>query len=79
MRVTVGPWFALWSGGRLADIYHLEAPDAIECLQVVDYDWAKGEVIMPEGDVKAHIKARVAEWAREYGPTYIREVVRYQR
>lgn len=41
----------VWSGGRLADVVmptrRDRAPHAVEALQVVDYDWERGEPKAP--------------------------------
>lgn len=67
-----GPWRISYGGGRLADIYHLEVGNAIECIQVAEYDWERGEVT--EELTGEHLADALARWIEDYGPDYLREL-----
>jgi hypothetical protein len=66
------PWSAQWSGGRLMDIRHAEGTSALDCVQVGDYDWQKGQ--LAEEITEAKLRERLAEWVEEQGGTFEREL-----
>ena len=39
MIAESGPWRFVWSGGRTADVYHLEYEQVIDCCQVPGWSW----------------------------------------
>ena len=39
MIAESGPWRFVWSGGRLADVDHLEYGQVIDCCQVPGWSW----------------------------------------
>lgn len=69
--VTRGPWVFKWeAGSRLADVYHVSKPDALDCVQVGDYNWERG---FSTGTV-ADLRHAASEWVKESGPDYTREL-----
>jgi hypothetical protein len=73
ITVEVSPWRAVWGGGRLADVEHIEYPGrAVACFQVGEYDWKVGKLTRAP-DAGA-LRLRLAEWVAEDGDTYLREL-----
>lgn len=70
--VTRGPWKFVWSGGRLADVFHLEVDHAIDCVQVGHYDWKTGTSTAEFNQVALGMAAD--EWVQECSDDYRREL-----
>lgn len=68
-----GNWRIEWSGGRLAEICW--GNDAVDCIQVVDYDWQTGKA----GPLRQPLGLQLARWIREHGAEYTENVVQYLR
>ena len=68
--ITRGPWRFKWEGGRLADVYYSGKPDSLDCIQVGDYDWEKGEA---QGTI-ADLKTAADEWIKESSADYLAEL-----
>lgn len=59
---------AYYCGGRTADVYI--AGKCVDCVQVCDYDWERGEIVEGSLDVGGALK----KWAEESGDDFIREL-----
>jgi hypothetical protein len=69
----VSPWRAIWRGGRLADVQHIEYPGrALACFQVGAWDHQRDR-LEREPDIGA-LTLRLAEWVADDGDTYLREL-----
>lgn len=71
-----GPWRAVWNGGRLADIHHDEGNGALDCMQVGNYDWQRGQLSQPP--TPESLRQRLQQWAEESGDDYTRNALPYQ-
>jgi hypothetical protein len=83
IRVDVGEWRAVWSGGRLADIFHSSDgyESAVECVQVGEYSfaWTRDELEQHRGHLGADdVHAALVEWLEQDGETYMANVVAYR-
>lgn len=70
ITVTIGPWVAVYDGGRLADIWHVTITEyPVACVDVVpDY-------FTDEHDAtRAEVRAAFRQWAREEGAEYARNL-----
>lgn len=73
VRSTVGPWRAVWRGGRLADVYHAEYESPLDALQVGDWDWETDT--RPEvNDPQALLDSELEEWVRDHGEEWRAEL-----
>ena len=77
--VHVGPWFAVWHGGRLADIFHAEhehGATPLDCVEVGPWDfaWTREQLDAARAGLDAgDVRAALTEWARDVGADYARE------
>jgi hypothetical protein len=71
IRVKRGEWTAVWSGGRLADVFHESKPGALDCFEVGAFDWQSGEL---SPVTRASLRARFDEWIADSGEDFTREL-----
>jgi hypothetical protein len=77
IEVREGVWRAVWSGGRLADIYHAESDTPLDCKQVGEYSfaWNRDELERRRADLGENdVRAALIEWIDESGEDYSREL-----
>jgi hypothetical protein len=72
ITVSIAPWKLVYSGGRLADVFHAESDTALDCVQVGAFDWQKGELLSQP--TRASLKRTLSEWIAESGEDYAREL-----
>lgn len=75
--VRQGPWRAVWEGGRLADVFHASKPDALDCVQVGEYDFSLNHDALEAsraGIGRQDVRAALREWVTESGADFEREL-----
>lgn len=72
LTTTRGPWRFVWHGGRLCDVFHAESEAAIDCVQVGDYDFREGKLLVPFE--QATLETVADKWVRESGNDFRREL-----
>ena len=70
--VERSPWRLHYSGGRLADVYHVEFSTPVASVEVGDYDWNAGA----QRAELAHddLVRELDEWIADDAPDVMREL-----
>lgn len=82
MSITVrnGSWKAVWEGGRLADIFHGSSAQALDCVEVGEYDFALNRDALEESRAdlgRDDVQAALDEWVSESGDDYAENMLPY--
>jgi hypothetical protein len=70
ITVDVAPWRAVWRGGRLADVFHVEFSTPVSCFEVGGWSWETSSA----GGTRLDVERGLSEWIAECGADHLREL-----